>query len=334
MKVKRITDFEGFQKIKNKWNEMIFSSGQSCIFFTHEWFHTWWKCFKEDNLLEILVFEDENGSLFGIAPLIVKDRSLRFIASQEVSDYCDFVSLRERREEFYESLLSYIQMNYSNRGKIELVNVKSSSPTLSFLPKLAPKYNFSCSYFEKEVAPFLELPSSYQDYIDSLSRKNRHELQRKLRRMKSLEGVRTRKITDSKELQYSIGDFITLHKESSSSKEKFWEKENMPDFFKEITHKFSLNGWAELNFLYARDKLLAALLTFSYMDEIYFYNIAYNNEFSWYSPGFFLFNLSIKQAILEKKKKADFLRGGEKYKYYFGAKESKIYNLTLMSKGY
>jgi len=179
------------------------------------------------------------------------------------------------------------------------------------------------------VAPALILPSSYETYVSGLSRKNRHELRRKLRRTDSLSNVRVNRIIDTGELESSIEAFIELHRKSNIEKEKFWEKKGMPDFFKEIIHQFSLKKWIELNFLSTEDKLVASLLNFSYSDEISFYNVAFDAEFAWYSPGFYLFNHSIKQAISEKKTKVDFLRGREEYKYHFGAKECKIYDLIL-----
>jgi len=329
MKIERVIDLESLEELKDKWNELLFSSEQNCIFFTHEWISSMWKCFSEDNSLEILIFKDEGGSLAGIAPFMTKDKILRFIASQEVSDYCDFIMLNGRREEFYENLLSYLKTNYSDIKKIELMNIKSSSPTLSFLPGLAPEHGYSSSCTEAEVAPLLELPSSYEDYMKSLSKKNRHELRRKLRRMESLEGVKITKITDTKELQSSLETFIALHREGSPSKERFWVKKGMSAFFQEIASRFSRQKWVELNLSFYEDRVMAALLNFSYSDQVYFYNVAFNKDFARYSPGLFLFNHCLKQAISEGKKKADFLRGREKYKYYFGAEDSKIFRLIL-----
>jgi CelD/BcsL family acetyltransferase involved in cellulose biosynthesis len=103
----------------------------------------------------------------------------------------------------------------------------------------------------------------------------------------------------------------------------------MSDFFQEVASRFSLQKWVELNFLFCKDRIMAALLNFSYADTIYFYNVAFNKDYAWYSPGLFLFNHCLKQAISEGKRKADFLRGREKYKYYFGAEDSKIFRLIL-----
>ena len=324
MKVECIRDFESLEELKDLWNELLFSSDQNYIFLTHEWISSWWKCFSEENSLEILIFKDEEGSLEGIAPFMIKNKILRFIASQEVSDYCDVITHKERRREFYENLLSYFKKNYSDVEKIELMNIKSSSPTLSFLPRLAPEHGFSSSCTEAEVAPLLELPSSYENYMKGLSKKNRHELQRKLKRIESLEGVKITKVTDTKELQSFLETFIALHKEGSPSKERFWKEDGVSDFFQEIAFRFSLQKWIELNLLFYEDRIMAALLNFSYSDQILFYNVAFNKDFARYSPGLFLFNHCIKQAISEGKRKADFLRGREKYKYYFGAEQSSL----------
>ena len=65
MKVECIRDPESLEKLKDLWNELLFSSEQNCIFLTHEWISSWWKCFSEDNSLEILIFKDEEGLAIG-----------------------------------------------------------------------------------------------------------------------------------------------------------------------------------------------------------------------------------------------------------------------------
>lgn len=329
MKVEHIRDLESLENIKDTWNRLLFASGQNCIFFTHEWISSWWKCFSDESLLEILIFKDEKGNPVGIAPFMIRDECLCFIASQEVSDYCDIITLSDKKEEFYEYLLKFIRENYSGIKKIELVNIKYSSPTLKFLPRLAPRHKYSCSLAETGVSPLLELPSSYEDYMKSLDKRSRHEIRRKLRRVESLDGVEVKKVTDSRDLESAVEAFIALHRKSSPLKQKFWETKGMTSFFREMAHRFSLQNWVELVFLCHKDEMMAALLNFIYSNQIYFYNIAYSRDFARFSPGIYLFNHSIEKAISDRKEKADFLRGREEYKYYFGAKDSKIFCLSL-----
>ena len=54
MKVERIRDLENLEKRRDIWNELLFSSEQNCIFLTHEWISSWWKCFSGESSLESL----------------------------------------------------------------------------------------------------------------------------------------------------------------------------------------------------------------------------------------------------------------------------------------
>jgi CelD/BcsL family acetyltransferase involved in cellulose biosynthesis len=330
MKVERRRDPEGFPGIQEVWNAVLHSSDQDHPFLSYEWIFSWWKCFSEDNSLEMLLMKEESGHPVGIAPLMMQKNTLRFIASEEVSDYCDFVVEKGRHEEFFNNVLNHIQTTHADIEKIDLMNIKSTSPTLDILPRVASEWGYSSSCAEIEVAPLLELPSSYGDYLGSLSKKKRHELRRKLRRMESLEGIRVEKITDTKNLPDSIDKFIDLHKRRSPSKANFWKKKNMTDFFHGMAHQFSLKRWVEMNVLFLEDRMLAALLNFAFLDRIYFYNVAFDKDFARYSPGIYLFNHSIQDAISTGIKSVDFLRGREDYKYYFGAEDSKIFRLVLM----
>lgn len=330
MKVERIRDPEEFQVIQEEWNTLLHSSEQDHPFLSYEWISSWWECFSEDNSLEILLVKDENGNPVGIAPLMVQENTLRFIASEEVSDYCDFVVEKGRYEEFFKNVMNYIRTTHPDIEKIDLMNIRSASTTLEILPRLASEWGYSCSCTEIEVVPLLELPSSYEDYLGGLSKKKRHELRRKLRRTESLEGIRAEKVTDTRNLPAYIDKFIGLHRRGSPSKANFWKKKNMADFFHGMAHQFSLRQWIEMNVLFLEDRVLAALLNFISADRIYFYNVAFDKDFARYSPGIYLFNQSIQDAISKQKKCADFLRGREEYKYYFGAEDSKIFRLVLI----
>ncbi len=324
-----MTSLDALERAQEEWDDFLFSSEHKCIFLTNEWFVSWWKSFSEDNSFEILIFTDENKDIAGIAPFMIKDKNIRFIANQEVSDYCDFITKKEKRSEFYENLLGYLKTNYSQMEGVELINVHQSSPTLSFLPELANSHGFSCACQEIEVAPVLSLPASYESYLDLLGKKNRHELRRKLKRIESLDKIRVLKVTDPQELRIHTEAFIKLHQNSTSSKEKFWQKEGMTGFFRELIYRFSLKGWIELRVLLYGKKAIAALLNFSFFDSLYFYNSTFDKEYAWYSPGLFLFHQSLREAIQEQKKQADFLRGDEKYKYSLGAQDNKIFQIFL-----
>lgn len=329
MKVEKVTTLSRFMGLKREWNSLLDISDSDCVFLTHEWFSSWWECLSKDNRLEILLFKENKDDIVGIAPLMTYGRSLRFMGSHEVTDYCDFIYVKENRVEFYRNLLLYLGENYPAKTHMEFINIPSSSPTCVLIPEMAPAFGFSSSVTETEVSPVLTVPSTYEDYIKSLKRKNRHEISRKLKRINKLDGFKIKKITEPRHLLPAIESFISLHKKSSPQKQKFWTTEGMSDFFKRIVHRLSKEGWVEMNVLFFEDSMVAALLNFLYGRDVLFYNVAYDLEYASFSPGFYLFHASVVEAIVEGKKRVDFLRGREKYKYDFGAKECKIYTLIL-----
>ncbi len=323
MLIESVRDFGKIEEIKKEWNKILFSSKENNIFLTYEWFSSWWKCFSKGKNLEILLVK-ENKELVGIAPLMIENGIVKFIANHEVSDYCDFIVSIQKKEIFYKSILNY----FKNYPKLELINIRESSPTLKFLLKFSDKYNFVCKSYEIEKAPYLILPSSYEEYLKKLSSKNRHELKRKLRRAELLKDLKIRKINNFNELQSSIKIFIDFHKNSSPKKSSFW-KNNTYCFFIEICKQFALRKWIELYFLIHKERIISSLLSFTYFSTIYLFNSAYDKNFSQYSPGVYLFNYKIRKAISENKNEIDFLRGEEKYKYNFGAIARKLYKLVL-----
>ena len=63
-----------------------------------------------------------------------------------------------------------------------------------------------------------------------------------------------------------------------------------------------------------KDTIIAVLYCFRYKGTILFYQSGYDPEWQNYSSGRLLMAYAIKNAITEKAKEFDFLRGNEDYK--------------------
>lgn len=329
MPVRRVTSIEEFRNLQPVWDDILDSCPQKSVFLTFEWFLSWWNNLSEDHSLEVLVFGDQENRPFGIAPLMRKGDTLSFMASHEVTDYCDFIIAEEREKFFFKRFFCFLKETFPEINRLELMNIKESSATLVILPGLASE--LGCTFKQKlnEVAPVLRLPLAYEEYLSLLGRKDRHELRRKLRRLESLPDVRVEKVTRPENFDSGLDIFIQLHRSSSPAKAEFWEKTGMISFFKEMASRLAEKHWSELAILFSGNHVLGALLSFPYFDEVHLYNVTYNQAYKRFSPGYYLFHESIRQAIVENKKEVDFLRGKEKYKYDFGAQDSKIWSLSL-----
>ncbi len=332
MRIEKIWTLKRLVEVRDEWNALVESSSQNCVFLTNEWFCTWFESFGESYQLYILLFMDQKNRLFGAAPLMKVEGRVQFMASHQVTDYCDFIIEQGREEDFFGIFLKYWRKELEQKNYLHLINIREESPTLSMLPQMADEHHLKHSVLETEVALGLNLPLTYESYIESLDRKNRHELLRKKRKIESQRDLNHKKVNDPLGVGKKIDLFIKLHRKSSSSKREFWQKKGMEQFFRTITALFSTNGWIEFNSLHFQDDLAAMLLNFVYHDEIHFYNMAFNPNYAPFSPGIYLFNQSIRQAIEDNLRRADFLRGREKYKYYFGAEECKIMDFFMSKK--
>lgn len=332
LKVERVADYAEFSRLREEWNRFLTHSRQNCPFLTHQWFDAWWMSFGKGKDLEILLVRDELNNMAGLAPLMSEDGGLSFIANHEVTDFCDFISLKKYQERFYLTLLDWLHERASDFSRMEFINIPASSPTTSEFARLASTRGFICRIEETEVAPAVSLPDTFAKYLHNLERKNRHELRRKIRKLESRGPVHIERVMEPAEINMAIQRFISLHRKSEPAKQEFWQKEGVPEFFQKLLSLFSLEEWTELYLLTIEGMLIGALVDFLYDDTLFLYNVAYDRDFSSLSPGFYLFSHSIKQAIEEGREKADFLRGREKYKYFFGANDNKIITLTLSRK--
>ena len=81
------------------------------------------------------------------------------------------------------------------------------------------------------------------------------------------------------------------------------------------------------------DAVPTAMVTcFDYNDTVYLYNSGYDTEYSALSVGLLSKVLCIKDSIQRGRKRFDFLKGAEVYKYHLGGKEIPLYSCQVSIK--
>ena len=174
------------------------------------------------------------------------------------------------------------------------------------------------------TAAVLLLPASFDDYLMSIGKKERHELRRKRRRFEAstgpLELVRT---SESRGL---FKQFIGLHRRSEGEKGRFMAP-GMELFFEAL---FALPGWGLDALLTGTGEVATA--AFGYLDDsgYYLYNSAFDSQLRHLSPGQVMLGAMIERAIEEQRMIFDFLKGDEAYKYRLGAVERPLYEIALV----
>lgn len=327
------SDEGAFDTLSGLWDELLSPDAGHTVFSTPEWLASWWRTFGRGRPLHVLTAW-RDGRLAGIAPLMESiengKRCRCFIGGVDVSDYFDLLARPGDEEAFLGAFLDHLHGDPS-WDVVDLHSVPEGSPTLARLPGLASARGYAVSVAQEEVCPVVELPGSWDAYMESLDKKDRHELRRKLRRMDEV-AWSWGTIRHEGELPAALSDFFDLHAKSGAAKADFWDEERR-DFFRVNAAAMLRAGWLRLSFLEIAGKRVAALFAYDYQGTVGLYNSGYDPAFGYYSVGVLLVAMGIRDAIAAGRKRFDFLRGNEPYKYDFGAKDAPVHNLVITRDG-
>jgi CelD/BcsL family acetyltransferase involved in cellulose biosynthesis len=337
MQIEHHFESGGFAALKPEWNDLLHRSSCNTLFLTWEWQSTWWRHLGRGDLL-LLGFRTGDGRLVGIAPLFhtqTDDGQARLstVGCRDVSDYVDLIVERGQEQAVYQALLDYWQTAAPAWDLVDLCNLPQHSPALSHLPALAEAQGYQTLVQVEDVCPIIDLPATWDEYLTMLSKKQRHEVRRKLRKADSEADTRFVIVGPDHDLQAEMEVFVDLHQKSAPNKDAFMDPQ-MQGFFFEVAHALAAQGWLQLAFVEINGIKAAALLNFDYEDAILVYNSGYDPiQFRQLSPGINVTARCIEHAIQLGRAKFDFLRGDEVYKYRFGAQDSEVRRLLIAQPG-
>ena len=183
----------------------------------------------------------------------------------------------------------------------------------------------------EDVCPVVTLPEggSFDDYLGSLGKKSRHEIRRKIRRAEAAGEV---VLEDSADPLGDLDAFIDLH-------QRRWGDEGLfkpgpggdasRTFFRRLFELLAPEGAVALTFLHAGDRRIAAGVHLETDDGYLYYNAGVDPEARDLSPGVVMIARYVERAIAAGKRRLDFLRGDEPYKYEWGALDEPIRRLLV-----
>jgi hypothetical protein len=177
---------------------------------------------------------------------------------------------------------------------------------------------------EVEQSPFLPLAGSFESYLQSLTKKQRHELLRKRRRAERLASSGLRISQGLADLEV----FLDLHRRSSPHKADFMHG-SMEAFFRSLALSLDQQGMLWLVTLWDGSVPLASLFHIRFAGVVHLYNSGYAPEAAALAPGVVLLSHCIELSCASGFCEYDFLRGTERYKYDLGGRDRAVFRLRL-----
>jgi CelD/BcsL family acetyltransferase involved in cellulose biosynthesis len=324
----KVESLERFDLLnEGTWNSLLTRSASPVLFLTWQWQEDWWRAFGGRRSLRLLAVWDSSGQLQGLLPLYeASPGTFGIVGGVEVSDYLDLLAPAGSEEEVWAALL---QHRSAEAATWDLHCLRAASAAVTLLPSLAPQYGLRARVSREERCPVLSLPATWDDYLERLSGKDRHELRRKLRRLdRELPGTMVRSHATVEGLEEAMTAFLVLHRKSKPGKARFMD-ERMEEFFRAIARALLERGWLRLWFLDLTGEPVAACLTYEFWGSVGLYNSGFDPTRAALSPGIVLLCHVIKDAIERGFRRFDFLRGEEPYKYAFGPTPEDLFNVVV-----
>ncbi len=331
MRVDVLTNAAAFQTLEDEWSRLLADSITNTPYLTAEWQAAAWETLGAGTL-RIITVRDDDGRLVGIAPLCLDSavggpRTLSLAGGVEVSDYLDCIVLRGAEDAVYAAFAEALVQMAGEWDRLLLVNVPEGSSTLRHFTALARERGWRADQAVEDVCPVIALPATWEAYLESLGKHQRHEVRRKLRRMEAEASYVVERYTQEPGLGEVLEQFFVLHRLSHTDKARFMD-DRMTQFFRDITR--AMTPYVELNMLYIDGEPSAAMYNLRYDNRLLVYNSGYNP--AWrpnLSSGIVLLSLCIQSAIERGLAAFDFLQGNEEYKYRFGAVDKRVLRLDI-----
>jgi len=323
---------------RDAWENLLLKNSANSIFLTPEWLGSWWQTFgqEKDRKLMSLVFLDQEGQVTAILPLFQESRlfppvqikTLRLVgAGSGDSDALGLIVRPGCERDVVEAFLSWL-----SRNKVwdvcSLETLLSTSAVADHLLEgLSPRGWRAL----KEDSPnfYIDLPHTWQAYLDTLDPRFRPLLTRYPRRLQSKHRMRVFRCDRLEDLPSALETLFRLH-------QMRWTKTGEPGAFSDpmrrkfyfrMAEAFLRRGWLVLCLLELDNETVAAQFCFRYGTTVYLLQEGFNPNYAAEKVGYALRAQVLQQMIETGARRYDFLGGTDAYKLKFGARQGRYLNV-------
>ena len=357
---------QGFDSIPGEiWDALVARTPWTTPFSRHCVQRAWWDAYGDTAHDQTLVVSDESApsEIVAIAPLMHRhelepgDLAARttirhqsgaklrpvpesatavFFGASYHADYATILAAPEDLPEACEAIAAALAAEDPSRWDVvDLRRMRAGDPAVDALASaFENQATDSCWLVTREredVCPVLTLPArlGFEGYLDTLDKKERHEVRRKMRRASAAGRIA---LESSANPLRDLDAFVELH-------QKRWGAEGLfpptlggaasRRFFAGLFESCAPIGVLDVSFLTVGGRRIAAGVTFDDDKSTYYYNAGVDPDARELSPGVVMVACYIQRAIELGRTRLDFLRGNEPYKYEWGAVDEPIERLLV-----
>jgi CelD/BcsL family acetyltransferase involved in cellulose biosynthesis len=316
--------------LRRDWSDLVRADPAGTIFHTPDFLKLYWEEFGEEPEHLLLAFGEEVGGTQVAAVAFERiDDVLRFLGGTEVTDYLGPVGRPDDSTPFCERLWAGL-LERDDWRQADLRGLPGDSAWLPSLRETALGHGLGVEETDDQngIAPFLDLPGTWDEYLQQIPSKLRHEIRRKAKKLEAEAGPFGVETATDETLLPLLDRFVELHRMSEGPKGVFMVP-GMEIFFRRLGETFCRRGVFRLSFIRVNGELAAGTIGFVFDGTYSLYNSVFDREWQQLAPGMVLVAEDIRQAIDERCSTFDFLKGDYAYKYRFGARKRIVKRLVV-----
>lgn len=290
---------------------------------TGAWYLCWLQ-YIQRNAQPLIMVARDFGRIVGIAPFCLMQhnsylKALTLGGSQIVcGDYLGLPCLPEYKQKVLHSVLEKVTELGSMWDLFMLPDIKKDGDLFKQVEHWAAAQGIKSRASDRQVCPYIELPASYEQYLQTVTKKKRKDLRRN-REILQEHGATFEVYSHGAELEGAIDILIELHlaRWRAVGNPGSLGKPGFREWLKALAKSGICAGSFRLFLLRHHGQPLAAMLNFHHGQSAFQFQNGWNPNFPLvnYSPGTVLIGYALQTAIEEGRRFYDFMRGDEEYKF-------------------
>jgi CelD/BcsL family acetyltransferase involved in cellulose biosynthesis len=305
-----------------EWEELFAADPGATPFVSPAFARAWWPHWAGSARPWIVVIRD-GGRPVGLAPFVLRRRGpFRVLGElgRDPSNYWDVLALPGRRPEVLSLVAAEVARRRAEWDALLLGGLGRRSPTADALSEPGLRVHRRSPVRH----PGIELPASFDEYLEGLPRKRRKDLRRHLRRLDEGE-LEMRELQDAAEISAAIDRWQEMRVAWWRARGKAIDPEHASERFREFIRDLMLLAVpAGLGLVWAFEHRGTPVgVEISLVTERCFYSWldGYDPAAAQLGLGKVAVGVGIRSSIEAGRSYFDFMIGDESYKYWFGAKD-------------
>jgi len=297
---------EGFESLRNTWEDVVSGMESRRFFHLWEWYHSYLICLESDpNAMMFFLFK-KGKTPVAIFPLqftkislgSLKLKALAFPSHSHLL-LCDLICHRNALHlPLFHLLREYLRNQNQSWDLVQLPHLLEDACAIQLIHNRPParfllRHEGRCD--------FMVTTGTYDSFLSGISRNLRRNIKRAKQSLDELPGVEFTFTHNGPELEAKLDAFMDVEasgwKGALASGTAIKLHPNLQCFYRMLTRTLSASGKVSINTLTADGKCIAAQFCILLDNTAYVLKIGYDEGYKRYSPGNLLVDLLVKRGI-------------------------------------